>query len=250
MAQVGAIVLANRFYLVKVALSHANFRQNFSLCLGSECLSGLDDSNNNRSGSDQGAVRFKPTETALPRLEVPMHSPLNALVVMGVTGCGKSTIGAAIVELSGGRLIEGDSFHPPENIEKMRAGIPLTDDDRAGWLKRLGEEMASMIAQGERPVLTCSALKRRYRDTLRAAVPELGFVFLELTREESAYRVAHRPGHYMPASLVDSQFAALEDPTGEPNTLPLDATAPVSELAAQVDRWLRECGAVNLKQPA
>lgn len=179
-----------------------------------------------------------------------MVSPLCALVVMGVTGCGKSTVGAAIVEQSGGRLIEGDAFHPPANIEKMRAGVALTDDDRAGWLARLGEELASVVAQGERPVLTCSALKRRYRDTLRGAVPELGFVFLELSPEESAYRVAHRPGHYMPASLVESQFAALESPVGEPATLPLDATAPVPELAAQVDQWLRQSGALNLKQPA
>ncbi|MFF7710971.1 gluconokinase, GntK/IdnK-type [Pseudomonas sp. NPDC007930] len=179
-----------------------------------------------------------------------MLSPLCALVVMGVTGCGKSTVGQAIVDQSGGRLIEGDAFHPAENIEKMRAGIPLTDDDRAGWLARLGEEMATAVAAGERPILTCSALKRRYRDTLRAAVPELGFVFLELTPEESAYRVAHRPGHYMPASLVQSQFAALESPVGEPATLALDATAPVPELAGQVDAWLRQCGARNLKQPA
>ncbi|MBD1600698.1 gluconokinase [Pseudomonas typographi] len=179
-----------------------------------------------------------------------MLSPLCALVVMGVTGCGKSTVGAAIVERSGGRLIEGDAFHPPANIEKMRAGIALTDDDRAGWLARLGDELAAVVARGERPVLTCSALKRRYRDTLRAAVPELGFVFLELSPEESAYRVSHRPGHYMPASLVQSQFAALESPVGEPNTLPLDATAPVPELAQRVDNWLRECGAQNLKQPA
>ncbi|MBD1554193.1 gluconokinase [Pseudomonas typographi] len=179
-----------------------------------------------------------------------MLSPLCALVVMGVTGCGKSTVGAAIVERSGGRLIEGDAFHPPANIEKMRAGIALTDDDRAGWLARLGDELAAVVARGERPVLTCSALKRRYRDTLRAAVPELGFVFLELSPEESAYRVSHRPGHYMPASLVQSQFAALESPVGEPNTLPLDATAPVPELAQRVDNWLREGGAQNLKQPA
>lgn len=179
-----------------------------------------------------------------------MVSPLSALVVMGVSGCGKSSVGAAIVERSGGRLIEGDAFHPAANIAKMSAGIPLDDTDRAGWLQRLGEEMATWVAQGQRPVLTCSALKRKYRDTLRNAVPELGFVFLELSREEAADRVAHRPGHFMPASLIDSQFAALEPPTGESHTLAVDATLPIVELARQVDGWLRESGADDHSQAA
>jgi gluconokinase len=100
---------------------------------------------------------------------------------------------------------------------KMSAGIPLDDDDRAGWLVRLGEELQAIIKAGERPILTCSALKRRYRETLRQAVPELGFVFLELTPQEAEKRVLARPGHFMPASLIDSQFAALESPRGEPS---------------------------------
>jgi gluconokinase len=175
-----------------------------------------------------------------------MNAPLNALVVMGVSGCGKSSVGAAIVGRSGGRLIEGDSFHPEANIAKMSAGHPLDDNDRAGWLVRLGEEMRACIESGQRPVLTCSALKLKYRRTLRDAVPGLGFVFLELTREEAANRVAHRPGHFMPASLIDSQFAALEAPTGEPLTLDLDATTPIVELAQQVEHWLVEHGASTL----
>lgn len=175
-----------------------------------------------------------------------MNAPLNALVVMGVSGCGKSSVGAAIVGRSGGRLIEGDSFHPEANIAKMSAGTPLDDQDRAGWLLRLGEEMRTCIESGQRPVLTCSALKLKYRETLRNAVPGLGFVFLELTREEAANRVAHRPGHFMPASLIDSQFATLERPTGEALTLPLDATVPIVELAQQVENWLVEHGASTL----
>lgn len=175
-----------------------------------------------------------------------MNAPLNALVVMGVSGCGKSSVGAAIVGRSGGRLIEGDSFHPEANIAKMSAGTPLDDQDRAGWLLRLGEEMRACIEYGQRPVLTCSALKLKYRETLRNAVPGLGFVFLELTREEAANRVAHRPGHFMPASLIDSQFATLEPPTGEALTLPLDATVPIVELAQQVENWLVEHGASTL----
>lgn len=175
-----------------------------------------------------------------------MNAPLNALVVMGVSGCGKSSVGAAIVGRSGGRLIEGDSFHPEANIAKMSAGTPLDDQDRAGWLLRLGEEMRACIESGQRPILTCSALKLKYRETLRNAVPGLGFVFLELTREEAANRVAHRPGHFMPASLIDSQFATLEPPTGEALTLPLDATVPIVELAQQVENWLVEHGASTL----
>jgi len=175
-----------------------------------------------------------------------MKTPLSALVVMGVSGCGKSSVGAAIVEQMGGRLIEGDSFHPAANIAKMSAGIPLDDDDRAGWLDRLGEELRACLADNERPVLTCSALKLKYRQTLRHAVPGLGFIFLELTREQSADRVAHRPGHYMPASLVDSQFAALEPPYGEPLTLALDATLPIARLADDVENWLLQQGVSTL----
>ncbi len=175
-----------------------------------------------------------------------MNAPLSALVVMGVSGCGKSSVGAEIALKSGGRLIEGDAFHPAANIEKMSAGIPLDDHDRAGWLERLGVEMQACIAEHERAVLTCSALKQAYRDKLRAAVPGLGFVFLELTREEAAKRVANRPGHFMPASLIDSQFATLEPPTGEPLTLTLDAAAPIGQLAEQVDSWLKQHGASTL----
>ncbi|MDD0977068.1 gluconokinase [Pseudomonas fontis] len=171
-----------------------------------------------------------------------MNYPLSAIVVMGVAGCGKSCVGSAIADHSGGRLIEGDAFHPKANIDKMSAGIPLNDDDRAGWLIRLGQELQATIKAGERPILTCSALKRRYRDALRHAVPDLGFVFLELTPEEAERRVLARPGHFMPASLIDSQFAALEAPHGEPLTLALDATLAIDALAVQVDNWLKPCG--------
>lgn len=167
-----------------------------------------------------------------------MNSPLAAIVVMGVAGCGKSCIGAAIAGKSGGRLIEGDAFHPAENIRKMSAGIALDDADRAGWLVRLGQELQSVLAAGERPILTCSALKRRYRQTLRDAVPDLRFVFLGLSPAEAERRVLARPGHFMPASLIASQFAALESPEGEPLTLTLDATRGVDTLADQVDAWL------------
>ncbi|WDY60309.1 gluconokinase [Pseudomonas sp. PSKL.D1] len=179
-----------------------------------------------------------------------MNSPLSAIVVMGVAGCGKSSVGQAIVDKSGGRLIEGDAFHPAANIAKMSAGIPLNDDDRAGWLIRLGQELQACMQAGERPVLTCSALKRRYRDTLRDAMPGLVFVFLELTPAEAEKRVLARPGHFMPASLIDSQFAALEAPHGEPLTLALDATQPLKALALAVDTWLKPHGERALAQTA
>jgi len=166
-----------------------------------------------------------------------MNTAISALVVMGVSGCGKSVVGAAIAQRSGGRLIEGDAFHPAANIEKMSAGTPLNDEDRAGWLTRLGEELAAALQNGERPVLTCSALKLIYRERLRDAVPGLGFVFLELTREVAAERMKHRPGHFMPASLVDSQFATLEPPNGEPLTLVVDATLPVDTLGERASTW-------------
>lgn len=179
-----------------------------------------------------------------------MNAPLSAIVVMGVAGCGKSVVGSAIAARSGGRLIEGDAFHPAENIQKMSAGIPLDDQDRAGWLVRLGQELQATIAAGERPILTCSALKQRYRDTLRDAVPGLGFVFLELTPAEAEKRVLARPGHFMPASLIDSQFAALEAPHGEPLTLALDATQPIDTLAGLVHTWLKPHGEPKLARTA
>lgn len=175
-----------------------------------------------------------------------MGDRIAALVVMGVSGCGKSSVGTAVAELAGARLIEGDSFHPAGNIAKMSAGIPLDDDDRAGWLARLGEEMARSLGEGAAPVLTCSALKLKYRDALRAAVPGLGFVFLDLTREMAARRVAERPGHFMPASLIDSQFAALERPSAEALTLTLDATLPLSEMAPRVVEWWHASAAMRV----
>ena len=157
---------------------------------------------------------------------------------MGVAGCGKSSVSEALCQLNGATPIEGDSFHPAANIEKMSAGIPLTDEDRAGWLDSLCEELRRAVASGERPVLTCSALKLRYRERLRGAVDGLGFVFLELTPQVAAERVTHRPGHFMPSTLIDSQFATLESPTGEPLVLTLDATKmDIDELANAADVW-------------
>ena len=172
-----------------------------------------------------------------------MNHPITALVIMGVAGCGKTCVSEALCQLSGATAIEGDTFHPAANIEKMSAGIPLNDEDRAGWLDSLCDELRRALAAGQHPVLTCSALKRKYRERLRAATPGLGFVFLELTPAVAADRVAHRPGHFMPSTLIDSQFATLESPVGEPLTLALDAsTLSVQRLAELANQWWLEHG--------
>ncbi|MBB4187005.1 gluconokinase [Sinorhizobium terangae] len=174
-----------------------------------------------------------------------MAEQIRGIVVMGVSGCGKSSVGAAIAALYQGRLIEGDAFHPAANIAKMSAGVPLTDKDRHGWLCRLSEEIAAAIAAGERPVLTCSALRKSYRDMLRQGEPGLGFVFLDLARDLAAERVAMRPGHFMPASLVESQYRTLEPPYQEPLTLAVDASLPLEAIAGQAVQWWQEANRMN-----
>ena len=170
-----------------------------------------------------------------------MSQPITALVIMGVAGCGKSSVSQALCQLNGATPIEGDTFHPAANIAKMSAGIPLTDEDRAGWLDSLCDELRRVVASGQRPVLTCSALKLRYRERLRGAVGGLGFVFLELTPEVAAERVADRPGHFMPKTLIDSQFATLESPSGEPLVLTLNAAVQdIDQLASAARDWWHE----------
>jgi gluconokinase len=157
------------------------------------------------------------------------------VVVMGVAGCGKSAVGQALSQQLGLPFIEGDSFHPPGNILKMRQGLALTDADRAGWLERLGQELA---AYGGGAVLTCSALKRSYRDSLRAFAPELRFVYLALSPAQALQRVARRPGHFYPPSLVASQFEALEDPSMEAGVRRVDAMLPLDQVVYQAKDWL------------
>jgi gluconokinase len=170
---------------------------------------------------------------------VPRPNPIDAaalhLVVMGVAGCGKSAVGERIAAALALPLVEGDEFHPPANIEKMRQGQALQDEDRAGWLDRLGLELQ---AHPGGAVLTCSALKRSYRDRLRAFAPGLRFVHLALTPEQALARVASRGGHFYPPSLVASQFEALEDPAQEPLVLQLDACRPLDEVAGRAAAWL------------
>lgn len=159
------------------------------------------------------------------------------VVVMGVAGCGKSAVGQRIAMQLGLPLIEGDDFHPTSNITKMQQGIALTDTDRIDWLRTLGTELASRT-QGA--VLTCSALKADYRHALRQSVNALHFVHLAITQAESLRRVANRPGHFYPPSLVASQFETLQDPAGEPGVLVLSGHMPVDALAIAATDWLKD----------
>jgi gluconokinase len=155
---------------------------------------------------------------------------------MGVTGCGKTEVGCALAARLGAVFVEGDRLHPPENIARMSAGTPLTDEFRAGWLDRIGEEIAAERARGRRVVAGCSALKRKYRDRLRRLNPDLVFLHLVIDRATSLSRVGARKGHFMPASLVDSQFADLEPPGDDEAALAVDGTLPIEEIvSAAVD---------------
>jgi gluconokinase len=160
------------------------------------------------------------------------------IVVMGVTGAGKSTVGTRLAERLGVPFRDADDFHPPSNIAKMSAGKPLTDDDRWPWLDAIGAHLAAHRGTG--CVVTCSALKRAYRDRLRAAAPALRFVHLHGDLALVAARQAARQGHFMPASLVPSQFATLEAPTPEEGVVTLDVAATPEDLVAQAIVALRE----------
>ena len=163
-----------------------------------------------------------------------------AVVVMGVSGCGKSTLGRDLAGRLGCTLLDGDDFHLHASIAKMRAGEPLTDEDRWPWLDRLGAAIAAGVAKEGQAVAACSALKRRYRDRLRrtAGVPLL-FVLPDAGREELARRIAARRGHFMPVSLLDSQLAALERPGADEDALVLDGAHAPDELGAQTLAWIQ-----------
>ena len=161
--------------------------------------------------------------------------PSVALVFMGVAGCGKSSVGQAVADALQLPLIEGDTFHSEASREKMRAGIPLTDADRAGWLEELGRQIA---AKPEGVLLACSALKRAYRDVLRRHRPDVRFIFLDLDRDAALKRVSERPGHFFSPTLIDSQFATLERPDGEPGVLVVSALAPLDRIVADLRAWL------------
>ncbi len=157
-------------------------------------------------------------------------APAPLVLVMGVSGAGKSTIGTLLAEALGVAFADADCFHPPANVAKMSAGMPLTDDDRGPWLDAIGAWLAARGAAGG--VVTCSALKRAYRDRLRAACPGLRLLHLEGDAALIAARQAARPDHFMPASLMASQFATLETPAMEEGAIILSVAPAVNEVLA------------------
>ena len=153
-------------------------------------------------------------------------------VVMGVSGSGKSLIGAALARALGVEFVEGDDYHPPANVRRMASGIPLTDEDRAGWLRSLAGRIREAKDAGTGLVISCSALKRSYRDVLRDGASDVRFVFLRGSRDLIAERVAGRRGHYMPSSLLDNQLATLQEPSPDEDAWVCDIRESPKDLVA------------------
>jgi gluconokinase len=156
------------------------------------------------------------------------------IVVMGVAGSGKTTLASNLAERLGVPFVEGDSLHPPVNVRKMASGVPLTDQDRWPWLEAIGERMEAERSTGHGVVVACSALKRAYRDCLRGKVHgKIHFVLLDGSRQLISDRMRQRKGHFMPAKLLDSQFATLERPTPDEHAVILDISHKPSDLVEQ-----------------
>jgi gluconokinase len=170
-------------------------------------------------------------------------SPPIAIIVMGVSGCGKSSVGADLAARLGLPFIEGDVLHPKVNVDKMAAGTPLTDEDRWPWLTIIGETMSEALANGQGIVVSCSALKKIYRDHLRkAAGGRLAFVYLEGSHALLSARMGARTGHFMPPALLESQLATLEVPTGERGVVTISIDQPVGSIVADALQALAKLG--------
>jgi gluconokinase len=161
-----------------------------------------------------------------------------ALVVMGVSGSGKSTIADKLAERIGWKYEDGDRFHPPSNVAKMHAGHPLTDEDRWPWLKAIAAEIDRACGAGEHVVIACSALKRAYRDILVHGRDDVRIVYLDGTKALIAERLARRKDHFMPADLLDSQFTTLEPPQADENAVRVSIDAPVETIVEEIVRQL------------
>ena len=162
-----------------------------------------------------------------------MSEPPRFFVIMGVSGCGKTTIGQAVAAQLDCPFFDADDFHPPENIAKMAGGVPLNDDDRAPWLARLAALIADHLAEGQTAVLACSALKQCYREQLRGEDGRVRFVYLRGNFDTIWQRMQARPGHYMKAEMLHSQFAALEEPSQD-EALWVDISENVPRIVSSV----------------
>jgi len=158
-----------------------------------------------------------------------MRNPI--LLVMGVSGSGKTTIGAMLAGRLGWKYAEADDFHPPANVAKMHSGIPLTDEDRWPWL---GAIAAWMDEQTEPAVVTCSALKHKYRDMLRQGRPDLRLIYLDGSKELISTRLAARHGHFFPKQLLDSQFVDLEPPRADEHPLTVSIDQPLEDSVQEI----------------
>jgi gluconokinase len=167
----------------------------------------------------------------------PQPPPPTGLIVMGVSGCGKTTVGEGLAERLGWPFRDGDGFHPPENVEKMRSGTPLTDDDRWPWLDAIAAWLDERRRGGGHGIVACSALRRVYRERLRAGHDDVRFVFLDGDRAVIEARLKARKGHYMPPSLLDSQLATLERPGPDEPVVTVDvAPEPEAIVADALNR--------------
>ena len=156
------------------------------------------------------------------------------VIVMGVSGCGKSTVAAMLAGRMRWEFEEGDALHPPANVAKMASGQPLDDDDRAPWLEAVAAYIDQWLENGRSGVITCSALKRRYRDVLIGDRTNVRIAYLKGSRELIAGRLAARQGHFMPAALLDSQLAALEEPTEDEHPITVEIGARPEVISARI----------------
>jgi carbohydrate kinase (thermoresistant glucokinase family) len=159
---------------------------------------------------------------------------------MGVSGSGKTTVAAGIARQAGWILLEGDSFHPPANIAKMKAGIPLTDEDRWPWLQAIGAREDELRAAGQSAIVACSALRRTYRDILIGSRPDTLLVYLRGSKVLIEHRMQARKGHFMPPALLDSQFATLEEPGEDEHPIIVDIDSEPEATIAEAMRKLQE----------
>jgi gluconokinase len=164
-------------------------------------------------------------------------------IVMGVSGSGKTTVARGVAERKGWVLLEGDAFHPPANVEKMHAGVPLTDEDRWPWLQAIAQETDKLRGQGKSAAVACSALKRSYRDIVIGARPDVVAVYLQGSQELIAERLAARKNHFMPPALLASQFATLEEPGEDEHPIVVSIAQPPDAIVDEVIRKLEERGA-------
>jgi gluconokinase len=181
----------------------------------------------------------QPQRVWSPAIAHAATSPI-IVVVMGVSGSGKSTVAALLAAALGCQFQEGDDLHPPENVEKMRRGTPLTDADRMPWLRKIAAEIDGWRARGECGVLTCSALKRSYRDIIIGDRRDVVLLYLRGSRELIEQRMVARHGHFMPVALLDSQFVTLEEPTPDEHPITVDVAGNPADIAHEIVRHLED----------